>query len=404
MKKVMILGAAYTQVPLYEAAKRLGIRTVAASIPGDYPGFALADECAFVDILDPAAVIREGKERGIDGVATMGFDLAMPAYGAVCEELGLPGPSKAAAERASDKLKMKEALTAAGVRTAAFRKVGSEEELNEALSLMAFPLMVKAVDQNGSRGITRCDSEEEARAAFALAMDVSKKPYCLLEEFIDGTLLGVEGMVQNGRTVFLLPNETEVFYGATGIPVGHLVPFRKTEAVDDILTMAKRSVFALGLDNCAINCDLILTDRGAYVVELTGRAGANGLPELTGIHYNLSYHEMILRLALGEDVRPFFSALRRPAALSHILKAGHSGILCGIEAPKEAEGLVELSFNVKEGDRIRAYTNCADRIGQILITAETPKDCLAKLDQILTGIHYEIKEDEDARIHRYPVL
>ena len=39
MKKIMILGASYSQLPLYEEAK-LGISTVAASIPGEWPGFA----------------------------------------------------------------------------------------------------------------------------------------------------------------------------------------------------------------------------------------------------------------------------------------------------------------------------------------------------------------------------
>lgn len=44
MKKLMILGASYSQLPLYEAARQLGVSTVAASTPGDWPGFAVADE------------------------------------------------------------------------------------------------------------------------------------------------------------------------------------------------------------------------------------------------------------------------------------------------------------------------------------------------------------------------
>lgn len=52
MKTLMILGASYTQVPLYEAARSLGIRTIAASIPGNYPGFDCADESVFVNIAD----------------------------------------------------------------------------------------------------------------------------------------------------------------------------------------------------------------------------------------------------------------------------------------------------------------------------------------------------------------
>ena len=45
MKKLMILGASYSQLPLYKAAADLGIATVAVSTPGDWPGFQLADEC-----------------------------------------------------------------------------------------------------------------------------------------------------------------------------------------------------------------------------------------------------------------------------------------------------------------------------------------------------------------------
>ena len=45
MKKLMILGAAASQVPLISAAKRLGYKTIVTSIPGDYPGFTYADVC-----------------------------------------------------------------------------------------------------------------------------------------------------------------------------------------------------------------------------------------------------------------------------------------------------------------------------------------------------------------------
>ena len=44
MQKLMILGASYSQLPLYEAARQLGVSTVAASTPGDWPGFAVADQ------------------------------------------------------------------------------------------------------------------------------------------------------------------------------------------------------------------------------------------------------------------------------------------------------------------------------------------------------------------------
>ena len=49
MKKLMIMGASIYQVPLIKAAKRMGIHTIAVSIPGNYPGFAVADEICHIN-------------------------------------------------------------------------------------------------------------------------------------------------------------------------------------------------------------------------------------------------------------------------------------------------------------------------------------------------------------------
>ena len=64
-KRLMILGASYSQIPLIAAAKRLGVTTLAASIPGNYRGFDEADEKIYVDITDPQAVLEKAREQGI---------------------------------------------------------------------------------------------------------------------------------------------------------------------------------------------------------------------------------------------------------------------------------------------------------------------------------------------------
>ena len=129
MKKLLVLGASYTQTPLYELSRKIGIKTVAMSIPGPYPGFELADETDMHNIADPDAVLRAARDHHVDGIVTCGLDLGMRAIGAAAEALGLPGPSKEAAAKAANKLLMKEALVAAGVQTAPFCCVHSEDEL-----------------------------------------------------------------------------------------------------------------------------------------------------------------------------------------------------------------------------------------------------------------------------------
>ena len=150
MKKLMIMGAGIYQVPLIRKAREMGIYTIAVSIPGNYPGFAVADEVCHINTVDYEAVLKVAREKQIDGIVTAGTDVAVITIGKVCDELGLKGLSFEAARIASDKMLMKECYEAGGVRSARFRRVGLEEDPRQAVRELSYPLIFKAVDSSGS--------------------------------------------------------------------------------------------------------------------------------------------------------------------------------------------------------------------------------------------------------------
>ncbi|MDO5134843.1 MAG: ATP-grasp domain-containing protein [Eubacteriales bacterium] len=396
MKKLMILGASYSQLPLIQAAKRLGVYTIAASTPGDWPGFFAADEMACVDIASPDEVVREGKKRNIDGVATCCLDAGMASIGALCQAMGLPGPTREAALLASDKYRMKEAFRREGVVTAAYRCVKSREELEKALGELSFPVILKAVDLMGSRGIFRCDSREEALRNYERTMEATRRDYCLVEEFIQGTLFGAEAMVKDGRLLYFLADNTESLVTPEGIatPVGHSLPFEEEAALGSLVRKrVERAIRALGLDNCPVNCDLIRRGNQVYVVELTGRAGGTCLPELVGACLGIDYYEAIVRLALDMEVEVMFLQKKgHPAALSHILGSSEGGVVRAIhQGDLGGEDILDLSFNISPGDQIRPYTNGRDRIGQVILAGDTLEGCRRRLREILGKISIEFE-------------
>lgn len=58
------------------------------------------------------------------------------------------------------------------------------------------------------------------------------------------------------------------------------MPYSHDEKLNGIVRdLVTRSIKAMNFDDCAVNVDLILKDGIPYVIELTGRAGANFLPE-----------------------------------------------------------------------------------------------------------------------------
>ena len=392
MQKLMILGASYSQLPLYEAARQLGVSNVAASTPGDWPGFAVADESVYADITSPEAILKAAQEKEIDGIATCCLDAGVRALGYTCEQMGLIGPSAKSADISNDKFKMKEAFMAGGVRCARHICIHSLEELEEALEKLEFPVVLKAVDLMGSRGIFRCNTREETFFYYNKTMEATRKDYCLVEEFIEGQVLGCEAMIQNGRLLYCLPNNIEAFQSYVPTPIGHSVPYKKqNELGREVEDQVKLAIRATGLDNCPVNCDLIEKNGKIYVIEITGRAGGTCLPEMVSIYYGINYYEAIVRLALGMDVQEMFrDKISGTANLSRTLLSDKDGIVKAIHnANKPAADIVDLSFNIVPGDEVHHYTNGRDRLGQVILRGESLAACEKRLEEILSKINIE---------------
>ncbi len=395
MKKLMILGAGFPQVRLLEAARELGYATVVCSIPGDYPGFAAADEISYADISDPEAVLAAAREFHVDGIATCCLDTGVRALGYACEKLGLTGLTEAAAVRSADKLSMKRAFMAAGVNTARFYEVQDDGSLTEALEKLTLPVIIKAVDLQGSKGIYICRTADEAHEKLPLVLSASRRDYCVCEEFIEGEELGAQAFVYHGQVLFVLPHGDETYLAGTNVPIGHYVPIGAAPEVTAAAEAeVRRAIAAIGLDDCAVNVDLIVKDGRVYVIELTGRAGATCLPETVGIWYGLNYYKMIAAMAAGDDPRTIFNARTDshvPNA-SRMLLSEKSGVIRRIEDNVvRDEGLYELSLIVKEGDRVERFTNAKDRLGQVIVTGPDRAACLARLDAVQAQLTIHIE-------------
>ena len=395
MKTLMIMGAGIYQVPLIKTAKRMGVHTIVVSIPGNYPGFALADEICYENTVDYEAVLGVAREKHVDGIVTAGTDVAVITIGKVCDELGLKGLSFAAAEIASNKLGMKEKYEEYGVRTARFRLVKLDgSDLKEKAAELTFPLIFKAVDSSGSRGIRRVDSEEEFERTRQYVAESTHKDYFLVEEFIEGEEFGAQAFVQDGKVEFILPHGDFVFHGDTGVPVGHFAPYDlPEEVIADCKEQLVKAVEAMSLDNCAINADFILKDGKTYVLELGGRSGATCLAELVSIYYGFDYYEKLIRVALGEKVS-FASDQAMPNA-SKLLMSDRDGVIASqTDTNESSENLVEVQFDYQPGDLVHAFHVGPHRIGHVITKGETLKQAKAQLEEALQKIHIEVKEEK----------
>lgn len=391
MKKILILGAGIYQVPLIKKAKEMGLYTIVVSYKGNYPGFKLAHKVYYEDTTDYEKVLEICKNEGVDGIITTGTDVPVITVGKVCDELGLTGISYKAAEIATNKLLMKDKFIENGVRTAKHMKVYSYEDAINAYETLAKPVIFKAVDSSGSRGIVKVENKEQIKAAFDEVRDVTKLDYFIIEEFIEGVEFGAQAFVYNNELQFVLPHGDIVFQGKTGVPIGHYAPYEKisNELSKDINEQIKNSIVAMGLNNCALNIDFILKDGKVYVLEIGGRAGATCLVELVSIYYGYDYYEKLINCSLG--LKETFDSNEANANASLLLMAEKNGVIKKITNNNLAdENIIDISFDNEEGESVRKFAVGPDRIGQIIVKGSTLKEAMELLNRVKENIVIDI--------------
>ena len=394
MKKVMILGAGRGQVGLYKAAKKLGYESIAVSIDGDYPGFALADRKCFLDLYDTEGIAAAAAEIGADGVVTACLEIGLPAIGAACDKNHLPGLTYEAACVSTDKYLMKEAFQKAGVSTARFRRVSSEEELAGCLEELHLPLITKAVDLSGTRGINIAFTEEQLISGYRKTMEATRKDYCVVEEYLQGYECSATAFIADGEVTFVLPTG-DIRYGENDeVPIGHYLPYEDDEAIlRQIDEEVRKAIYAIGLDNCAVNVDIMIAGGRAYILELTGRMGANGMPELTSIHYGFDIHELIIETAVGNfDMAKNLNMESLPLTpcRAEMVLSEQDGRVRSIQLDDaRGEQVEQIWMFVKEGDTVRKFTNPKDCIGQVVVKGNDQEDCIAEVRRVMESIRIE---------------
>ena len=193
-----------------------------------------------------------------------------------------------------------------------------------------------------------------------------------------------------------MPHGDETYMSHTAVPVGHYVPLDCDEDVHKQTEIAvKSAIEALGLNNCAVNVDLILRDNKVYVIELTGRVGANCLPELVEINFGIEYYKMIAAMAVGENPLEYWGKRnsKTTAGLARmILSTEESGTLEDIKYTGAMdEDILEITFFKKPGDQIRKFVFSADCIGQIIVKASRLDECREKINKIMSNIEIKLK-------------
>ncbi len=369
MKKVMILGGGYYQLPLIKKSVELGYHTIVCGIEGNYPGYKYATEWINADTFNKEEILKVAIDKKIDGILLCGSDACMPTIGYVCDQLHLLGPTEQSTINASNKSIMKACFKQYGVRTADYEKIYSLTEAEEFADIHGYPVVLKVVDASGSRGVAIVKNASELREQYPNIVVETKKNYIIIEEFVKGQEFGAQSFVRKGQLTFVMPHGDLVFHSDTDVPVGHYVPYERDDIMEDVKEQLELCVKSLGIDNTAINADFILSEGKVFVLEIGARAGATCLPELVSNYYGIDYYEYLLRQSVGEQLMMGSSNLT--PSLVETLICNKTGIVKNITVGEIPTEVVSLELYPKVGDKVTKFHNAYDRIGTLVMKGKS---------------------------------
>ena len=289
----------------------MGLRTICFAWPQGAVCRDICDVFYPVSITEKEEILRLCCEEHIDGVCTIGSDVAAPTVAYVAEQMGLPGNKYEAAVRAHDKQLMHNTLVAAGVDC-------PMSDIQSPLSDLQFPLIVKPTDRSGSLGVQKVERKEDLEAAIRNAKELSLAGEVIVEEYIEGREISVEMISQDGRHHALQITDKVTTGAPHFVELEHHQPSSLPALMQErIFAITRRALDALGITNGASHSEYKITDAGRIVVmEIAGRMGGDFIgSHLVQLSTGYDFLKGVIEVALGEPIHVEIQPLGRSSVV-----------------------------------------------------------------------------------------
>lgn len=373
MKKVLILGGGSNQIGLLQSARSCGYNVILCDKNPSCIGKDYADIFYPVDIIDADAVKSIAIKENIDGIIS-NSEVVMEVVAEVSSALGLIGNSKESIAILNSKLAFREFQQQNGIYAPKHRSIVNEDELEQIVKELRFPIIVKPVKCSGTRGTTRFDENnlDLIKAAVAECINYSRDKTCEIEEFVKMPSLTVlEG------DVFIY--QEKFFWGGLFftrrseklpmVPMTYMSPYIDSERHMKVIKQVLSDTFLkIGIRHGQYNVEAYFDDNdNFFIIEINARQGGHGLPAYVKLSTGIDMDKLLVTTAVGDD--EYFNdvlknGIRQQFATRHAVFGDVNGFLKDIYISKEVKKYVKnIEFDKKIGEYVEKRVNGSSVIG-----------------------------------------
>jgi biotin carboxylase len=372
--------------------------------------FAAPPDRVSLDYRRPSAAADRiedlARRRRIAGIVATDEGTAVIAALAAAR-LGLPHNAPASAERVANKHAQRLALRAAGVPVPGFSLhplAGGPEAVAERVR---YPCVLKPLGLSASRGVIRADDPASFASAWRRIERIlagarsERRPKdeeaslsILVEEFVPGQEVALEGLLRGGRLeVLALFDKPDPLDGPFFEETLYVTPSRHPAPLQrEIERVVAAAAGALGLSEGPVHAELRLPPTGPVVLEVAARSIGGLCSRALRFGAGISLEELIVAHAVGLPL----AGLERERGSSGVmmLPIPCAGVLRGVGGLDEARAVPHVEdvvITIPEGHEVEPLPDGGAYLGFAFARAERPEEVEAALRAAHARLHVDIR-------------
>ena len=383
-KKVMILAGGNDQIALMEELRRYfngEVEIILVDMSDKVRAIPYADKFLKISTMDKAAVLAAAREERIDYILTACGDQPLSTMAYVATEMGLPTYlSEQDVRDLTNKRFMKDKMVASGIPTA--KHIYIDKSWDGKIPDFEYPLVVKPVDSNGSKGVKKVFTPDDMEKALKEAFQYSLSGDVIIEEFKQGEELSVDVYVE-GTTAKLLSITAskkiqENKDSFTIIQSYYPAPTDYEEG--RVLEICQKIADAWHLHDTPLLVQMIQKGDSYNVLEFSARMGGGSKYRLIQVLSGVDIMKVYVEMVMGEKPHVEPSKQYNNAIMSYIYcYPGVYQSVEGLDDLKARKVILEWFIYRGPNSLIEKSNTSSDRAAGFLVVGDTQEEVETKL-------------------------
>lgn len=393
MKRVLILNGSFCEIPLIEECHRMGYYVITTGNMPQLIGHQYADEYIKEDYSDYEAVLDLVKKNKIDAILSCANDFGSITAAYVDEQMGWGHHDTFANSllmHHKDQFKeyMQKKCFPTPISVAFERK---DDAIAYVEKLQMYPIIVKANDLTGGKGILKAENKQEALFALENAFTRSRSKHVLIEQFVRGNQQTFVTFLHNQKVVAYDSCDSYSWVNPYLIQAETL-PAKDIDDVKDLLCLIIEGMAKdLHLADGILAFQYIKTGKNIQIFEMMRRPFGNQFLKLVELNTDFPWHLAQIIAETGEDWNLIQrKTVDKPFVGHYGVMANQNGMLKSWFLPQDIRSHIFNQFVMKEvGDTIVDYLN--ERVAFLHFEYEDMDSMHRALQEFNTKINIELR-------------